>query len=488
MAQLEREQENLRAALSFLLERAYMQASTQAEGTQTEQALRLCIALYWFWNIRGYGREGLSFLMQALAFRAGVGAALRARALDTAASLAHVYTLNIPLEQLAEESLALYQELGDSMGIATSLHQLGSIARIRNQFVLAHARLEEAAARFQDLGDRWREGQCYTEWARAATEQGQYEQAYMLLEKSLLLYQELGDQQRLGWVRFLQARLLFVSHQDQALAQQLAEQSLATFRELGDIFYSADPLGLLGLIHLEQGQLEAARSLLEESQVINRKFGVEIDVLHLALGLAKLSALQGNTTEARRLYQVSLTLLFETNVYKENIAACLEGLATLGAEQGAPSLAARLWGAAEALREAIDAPIYPVYLASYEQATAQARTTLGEQAFRAAWAEGRSLTPEQALAAQEPEMIPAGEPSVPQPPATMQTPTYPAGLTAREVEVLRLIAQGWTDAQIAEHLVISPRTVNRHTTSLYSKLNVSSRAAATRYAHEHHLL
>src|SRR5207237_8225742 len=70
----------------------------------------------------------------------------------------------------------------------------------------------------------------------------------------------------------------------------------------------------------------------------------------------------------------------------------------------------------------------------------------------------------------------------------MQSPPFPAGLTAREVEVLRLLAQGWTDAQIAEHLVLSPRTVNRHTASLYSKLGVSSRAAATRYAIEHHVI
>ena len=70
----------------------------------------------------------------------------------------------------------------------------------------------------------------------------------------------------------------------------------------------------------------------------------------------------------------------------------------------------------------------------------------------------------------------------------MKSESSPTGLTVREREVLRLIAQGWTDAQIAEHLVISPRTVNRHTTSLYSKLGVSSRAAATRYALEHNLL
>jgi DNA-binding NarL/FixJ family response regulator len=65
---------------------------------------------------------------------------------------------------------------------------------------------------------------------------------------------------------------------------------------------------------------------------------------------------------------------------------------------------------------------------------------------------------------------------------------YPDGLTAREVEVLRLVAQGLTDAQIAEQLVISPRTVNNHLTAIYSKIQVSSRAAATRYAMEHQLV
>jgi DNA-binding NarL/FixJ family response regulator len=67
-------------------------------------------------------------------------------------------------------------------------------------------------------------------------------------------------------------------------------------------------------------------------------------------------------------------------------------------------------------------------------------------------------------------------------------PIYPDNLTAREVEVLRLLAQGWSDAQIAEHLVISLRTVNAHTTSIYRKIQVCSRSAATRYAIEQHLV
>jgi predicted ATPase/DNA-binding CsgD family transcriptional regulator/tetratricopeptide (TPR) repeat protein len=488
IARLEREQENLRAALGFLLEQAHVQAGTPEGERPNERALRLCVALSWFWHVRGYGGVGLSYLMQALAEGAGVGAALRARALYEAAELGFIYARNLPLERLAEESLALYQELDDPVGMAHSQSRLGGIARLRSEFAKAHAQLEEAAVRFQALGNRWRQGQCYTEWARAATEAGQYKQAKALLEESLVLYQALNDSQRIAWVRYLLTRLLFVWQQDQALARKWAEQSLAHFRERGDTPFSVYPLGLLGLIHLEQGELEAARLLLEESLAIGKRVGVETDAVHLALGLARLLTLQGDADAARRLYQESLTLLLECSVYKESVAASLEGLAALEAGQGAPRQAARLWGAAEALREAIGAPLYPVSRASYEQALVQARAQLGEQEFRAAWAEGRMMTPEQALVAQRKAVPPNALPARPAAAPPLQPPTLPFGLTAREVEVLRLLAQGFSDAQIAEQLVISVRTVNHHTSSLYSKLGVSSRAAATRAALEHHLL
>ena len=65
---------------------------------------------------------------------------------------------------------------------------------------------------------------------------------------------------------------------------------------------------------------------------------------------------------------------------------------------------------------------------------------------------------------------------------------HPASLTAREVEVLRLVAQGLTDVEVAEKLVLSPRTVNAHLTSIYNKIGVNSRAAATRFAVEHKLI
>ena len=96
------------------------------------------------------------------------------------------------------------------------------------------------------------------------------------------------------------------------------------------------------------------------------------------------------------------------------------------------------------------------------------------------------MTPEQALAARGgSKTISAESPATPQ---AKSPPTYPAGLTAREVEVLRLVAQGFTNTQVAAQLVVSPRTVNFHLTSIYSKIGVSSRNAATRYAIEQHLV
>jgi DNA-binding NarL/FixJ family response regulator len=121
-------------------------------------------------------------------------------------------------------------------------------------------------------------------------------------------------------------------------------------------------------------------------------------------------------------------------------------------------------------------PIPLVERADYEHAVATARAQLGERTFSARWAEGRSMTPEQALTAQ-------GKGIVPSPAATVSAPiTYPAGLTAREVEVLRLVAKGMTNSQIAQELVLSEKTVATHLTHIFNKTNSENRAAAVAFA------
>jgi DNA-binding CsgD family transcriptional regulator len=198
-----------------------------------------------------------------------------------------------------------------------------------------------------------------------------------------------------------------------------------------------------------------------------------------------MAVLQDDHATARGLYEESLVIAKELG-HKRFIASCLEGLANVTFAQDQPAKAARLWGAAESLREAIGAP-NP--LVDHARMVAAARTQLGEKIFAAMWAEGRMMTPEQALIAQGRETIPeadlAGQPSAP---PARQAPTYLDGLTAREVEVLRLVAQGLTNEQVAERLVVSPRTVSTHLTSIFGKIGVSSRSAATRYAIEHHLV
>ncbi len=141
-----------------------------------------------------------------------------------------------------------------------------------------------------------------------------------------------------------------------------------------------------------------------------------------------------------------------------------------------------LWGAAEVLRETIGIPWSSFERMVRERFVSATHQLLGEQVFATAWAEGRTMTPEQALAARELSRVtPAITPVTP-------ASTYPAGLSAREVEVLRLVAQGMTDAQVADKLVLSPRTVQGHLRSIYNKINVNSRSAATRYAVEHKLV
>jgi DNA-binding CsgD family transcriptional regulator len=246
-------------------------------------------------------------------------------------------------------------------------------------------------------------------------------------------------------------------------------------------------LSHLGEVFLQQGNADQACQLLEESVTLSREIEYRHSTAESLCVLGKIEAHEGNYVAACSCFEESLAIEREVG---DTLGICfsLEGLAAVVGVLGDSEWAAQLWGAAEALREALGTPIPPVYRVDYDRSVAVASAQLDEQAFAAKWAEGRSLTPEQALAAQVPVIMPATAPTGLS--SIRDTPkirAYPAGLTAREVEVLRLVAQGLTNEQVAEKLVISPRTVDTHLTSIYGKLGVSSRSAATRFAIEHQL-
>jgi DNA-binding CsgD family transcriptional regulator len=197
--------------------------------------------------------------------------------------------------------------------------------------------------------------------------------------------------------------------------------------------------------------------------------------------LGRAALLQGEHERARISYRESLTLCKELGD-KMIASESLDGLACICAAEGEAERAAILFGAGEALFEAVGGQHEPGEAAMREPYLAMARSRLDEIAWQAAWEEGRGMSMERAieyaLSAEEPPATGQSPPSAPE---------QPAGLTSREVEVLGLVAAGMTSVQIAENLFLSPRTVNTHINSIYHKIGVNSRAAATRFALEHGL-
>ncbi len=299
---------------------------------------------------------------------------------------------------------------------------------------------------------------------------------------------ELGNVRGIAISLFSLALTLFVSQGDPATVHSLLEESLVLSKELGDKANIAQCLSHSGLVTLHEGDTATARQLSLESLALHRETGNRWGISWVLSIFARVEACQGDHTAALALYQESLSIARKIGS-KLNIAVCLEGIASILATQREPMRAARLLGAAEALRESIGAPIWPVERASYELSVAATRVLLGERAFVTAWAEGRKMPLEQTLAEQGPATMPMLIPT--RQPLTSQAKSQaasPARLTRREIEVLRLLTMGLTSAQIAGQLVISLATVNTHVGSIYTKLGVTSRSAATRYAVEHRLV
>jgi predicted ATPase/class 3 adenylate cyclase len=389
---LEQEHENLRAALSWMLERAAMNADF------AEQALQFCAALMNFWEVRGYFREGQAFMEHALAVSKDVAATVRVEALYGAGFLALVQGDIDHAEGLLEQSLALFREIGDKRGMAKSLRILGSLAGERNSYGLARTLLEESLALYHEVEDQNGIAHTRQDLAQVLTSQGDYVRARALLEENLLLYGALGRQYRTACPLYLLAQVLFLSRSDLVKAYALTEESLALFREVGDKRLIAYALSLLTEVLLQQGEPARARESAESSVASFRNLENHSGLAESLIHLARVEANQGDLERAHVHYEESWGMLGERDS-KELRAACLEGLGSVAALQESPGLAARLWGKGATIRAEIGAPMPPVYRVSYVRAVTDARAKVGEEAFAAAWGEGRTFTVEQALIA-----------------------------------------------------------------------------------------
>ena len=473
---LERDLDNLRAIL---------QTATTGGEVEVEVALRLASALRLFWSGRGYLREGRSVLERLLAQAGAIAAPVRLKALNSVGVIIWGQSDARRLEQVADEALALAREQGDQLNMTVALMLRGTAIMLdRRDYATAQACLEEALTSARALGYRFATVSALMSLGRLALYQQDTQRATAWLEEGLI---ECREKVLRSTVLVLLARAE-LSQGHTARARTLLEEGLTIFRAFGHTWGIALILSLLGQLALQQGELNQAEVFLKDGARLASEVGDRRNVARSRLLLAGLTALRGDYAAARLQYEEGLSTALDIR-YTSLIASGLKGLGCVAAAQGLHTWAAVLWGTAEPMRESRSMAIP---LAIYERMVSVARGQLGEPAFAQALAEGRTLTPEQALASHEafPPQTPQQAQAAPgsSPTAPTRHPSYPAGLTVREVEVLRLVAQGRTDAQVAEQLVISPRTVNWHLTSIYGKIGVSSRSAATRYAFEHQLM
>jgi non-specific serine/threonine protein kinase len=336
---------------------------------------------------------------------------------------------------------------------------------------------------------------------RMAMLQRDDEAASPLLDRSLRMYRELGD--KLGISCALVAvGIVAMRRDDHETAAANYDEAYRLRLELDDKLWLSRSYSGLGYLAHYMGERERALEMLERSVAAARESGDRRDVGHTLVRLAYELVDQGMIDEAEAPLEEALSMFRELWV-AHGVADTLAVHGKVALSRGHLRRAALIFSAARAMYEVLGMRMEPpshADMREYEKALDALRERLGEEEFARIAAQAQRLAPEDVLAYDEaadaaavrvpaqPEAQPPGAQVEPQPGGPSRRQRYPAGLTEREVEVLRLVAIGLTNVEAAERLTVSRHTVNMHLRSIYAKLEVNSRTAAARFAVEEHII
>jgi predicted ATPase/DNA-binding CsgD family transcriptional regulator len=417
---LDAELGNLRAAIAFSL--------TQSDP---EPGLRLAGSLRTYWRARGHAAEGAGALQTLLDMPAAQEATLpRARALAVAANL---------------------------------LQQTGSYA-------IAGEYCQEALAIARAVGDDYLVAELLYVRAWVLLRQGQRGAALPLIEQGLDLASRLGKPHLTANLLSAQAHATYATG-DRAGAARDAAEALRLFRQAGDRQHVATLLGNLGNYELSAGDLDAARRHLAEALEIFRALHHRDGIVYQAFNLGLAEYLGGSPGAAEALFAESLDLARRSGI-KAISAYALLGLALAGHGGAGPARSARLHGAAEQALADLGRVLDPLEARLADLDRERLRAAMGAEAFQAEYAAGRTLDVAQVLATLGRTGTAAGQALAAVSDDEMTV------LTPRELDVLKLVAQGLSNQDIARRLVLSEHTVHRHLANILGKLDLSSRAAA----------
>jgi non-specific serine/threonine protein kinase len=312
---------------------------------------------------------------------------------------------------------------------------------------------------------------------RLALIQGDDQEAERLTAESLELHRKVKH--KLGMsCALVSLGHVAIRHGESARAREFYEEAFILRTEIGDPLWIARSLASLGYLAHFGGDYERAVELHEQGLALCREAGDKSAIGGALIYLGHEVAGLGQYERMRELLDEGLRLFAEVGS-SHGIADCLAVYGKGAHARGEWEWAAVLFGLAKTMLDAIGLPLEPpsnTDLSEYEQDVEGLRERLGAELFGRLWRAAPSMSAEEAVAyggqgmavkAQDGKLLEKG---------------HVAGLTPREVEVLKLVACGLTNVEAADRLTVSRHTINMHLRSIYGKLAVSSRTGATRVA------
>jgi non-specific serine/threonine protein kinase len=405
------------------------------DSGRAEEGLRIAVAIYQYWVIRDGADEGLAWVERLLSkANEPVSLAVRANALAYAAFLAGF------------------------RGNAAAQIEYGQ-------------RATEIAERAGEAGKpalRW----ALSAQAYAAHAEGDFPRELELGRRAIQLTREAGDEYQLGLL-LSTGSFAAMAQGEYGLAQRMLEESLPLLRQIGNPYRIAMALNFTGDLRRCQGNYRLAKEAYEESIAILRQIEAVRDLASALQNLGHTCLHLRQPDRARALFNESLTLqLAQGN--KAGTAECLIGFAALATAGGNLRVGVRLLAGAAAIGGQRIATTWAATRLEYEHTLAACHRGLSEQEFEQEQAAGRLMSLDGAVA------------------TARNLPVSAAGkaesdLTRRELEIVNLIAQGKSNADIAETLVLSKRTVEKHIAHILMKLEVANRSQVVLWAIENGL-
>ena len=336
--------DNFRSALDWLF-----------ENGELGWGLRLCMALFRYWDMREHLIEGRGRLETILGLANPGYAKERAKVCIFLGALTTAQADFSAAERYLGQSLELYEELRDRWGIAASLNALGICAKDRGDYPAAQSNFERSLACWRSLPDRSATARCLHNLANTAKVRGDYGRARIALREATEIFQEVGDASGAAWSINQQGDIA-LEQGDLEVAGDLYERALSAFRATGDRWGSARSLADLASVYCEQKKYAAAHDAYREALEVFSELG-----------------------------------------HKRGIARSLEGSACLAAARGKATRALKLAAAAKQLRQIISVPLPQAEQSKLDHSLSSAWRALGETEGKAAWAEGSAMSIESAI-------------------------------------------------------------------------------------------